>query len=322
MGMYDAIKNLNKQFGYEFKIENESKWKKFGRFILVGMGGSHLAADLVKAWRPSLPLFTHEDYGLPGISDIFQEGLVILSSYSGNTEEVLDAYDEARERGFESAAISVGGKLLARVKKDGAPYIQLPDTGIQPHSASGYMFKALLKIMGEENALDEVGELQDTFRPGDYEEAGKKLAGKIQGYIPLVYASTRNEGIVKNWRVRFHETAKIPSYYDVFPELNHNEMTGFDVVDATRPLSEKFYFIFLRDSEDHPRIQKRMDITERLYRDRGFPVETIEMGGKNRLERIFSSISLADWTSYYLGESYGVETEQVPMVEELKRLIA
>ncbi len=322
MPIYEAIKNLNKQFEYEPKVENQDRLKKYEKFAVVGMGGSHLAADIIGAVDPHLDLIIHQDYGLPPVlGGESSDRLIILSSYSGNTEEVVDAYKEAREKDLPLAAIAIGGKLMDMAKEDGAPYVQIPGTGIQPRSAMGYMFRALLKLMGREDDLKESGKLANGFSPSDYEYQGQGLAQKLGNHVPIIYSSTRNESIAKNWRVRFHETGKIPAYYNVFPELNHNEMNSFDVVDAIRPLSERFYFIFLNDSEDHPRIQKRMEVTERLYRDRGFPVEIVRIQGKTRLEKIFSSISLADWAAYYTAKRYGTDPEKVPMVEELKGLI-
>lgn len=323
MAIYDAIKNLNKQFEFEPKIENQDRWQKFEKFVVAGMGGSHLAADLLGAWIPESDILIHQDYGLPQVSDReLASRLIVASSYSGNTEEVLDAYAKAKEKNLVLAAISVGGKLLEKAKEDGVPYIAIPDTGIQPRSAVGFMFRALLKVMGKERELAESGKLVKEFNPPAFEDSGRTLAEKLKNRMPVVYTSVRNEALAKNWRVRFHETGKIPAYYNVFPELNHNEMNGFDAVDATRLLSERIHFVFLRDSEDHPRILRRMEITGKLYRDRSFPVEVVEMRGKTRLEKIFSSVSLADWAAYYTAKQYGTDPEEVPMVEEFKKLIA
>lgn len=341
MAISETIKNFCSQFEYEPKIENEAKWKKFDKFVVAGMGGSNLTAGLVKVWKPELQIVSHRDYGLPPLPENdWQATLLIASSYSGNTEETLDAYNEAGRRGIARAAISIGGKLLERAQKDGVPYVQMPDTGIQPRSAAGFGLKALLKLLGEGKALAEVGELHETLHPEDYEKQGRELAQQLKGYVPIIYASSRNEPIAQNWRVRFHETGKIPAYYNVFPELNHNEMTGFDpvraltavserptsngasVLTARKKLNEPFCFIFLKDAEDHPRIQKRMEITEKLYKARGLPVEIVELSGESISHKMFSSLVLADWTAYYLGESYGVETEEVPMVEEFKKLMA
>src|SRR3989338_7534914 len=123
------------------------------------------------------------------------------------------------------------------------------------------------------------------------------------------------------WKIKFNETGKIPAFYNVFPELNHNEMTGFDIKDATRALSEKFHFIFLKDPEDLDKNQRRMSITEKLYQYRGLKVSTVGLSGNNRQERVFSALILSDWTAFYTARSYGLEAEQVPMVEEFKKLM-
>jgi glucose/mannose-6-phosphate isomerase len=106
-------------------------------------------------------------------------------------------------------------------------------------------------------------------------------------------------------------------------------MTGFSAGggsafggdDSTKELSNKFYFIILKDNKDNPKIQKRMEVLEKLYKDRNLPVETIELSGKDTWHKIFSSLLLADWTAYYTAIEYGLEPEQVPMVEEFKKLI-
>src|SRR3989344_4812222 len=323
MPLYDAIKNFNKQFEYEPKIGNEGSLKKGDKFVVAGMGGSHLAADMLKTWKPELDLIIHGDYGLPPLrGDDIKERLIILSSYSGNTEEVLSSYEEAKRNNLALVILSVGGKLLESAKKDGIPYVQMPDVGIQPRSALGFSLKALLKLIVEEAALEEVARLAYALAPEEYEEGGAVLAGRLNGFIPLIYSSFRNFSIAYNWKIKFNETAKIPAFCNVFPELNHNEMTGFDVNRKTKPLSEKFYFIFLQDEVDPSRIKKRMEVLDKLLRTRDFPVEILKLEGKTIFEKIFSSLVLADWISYYLAEQYGVEAEQVPMVEEFKKLIA
>ena len=124
-----------------------------------------------------------------------------------------------------------------------------------------------------------------------------------------------------NWKIKFNESAKIPSFLNVFPELNHNEMTGFDVIGATKELSGKLVILLLKDANDHPRIQKRMEVLLRLYKERGIQVEVKEFVGENLQERIFSSLVLADWTAWYTAKEYGTEPEEVPMIEEFKKRI-
>jgi glucose/mannose-6-phosphate isomerase len=212
----------------------------------------------------------------------------------------------------------------------------LPATGIQPRSALGFNIKAVLKLMSRGDLMKEIEELADLLNPSDYENIGKELAEKLKGYIPVIYASERNFGLARNWKIKFNETGKIPAYFNVLPELNHNEMTGFDeartdakskygpeptVIEERRKLNSPFHFIFLKDADDHPKIQKRMDITEKLYRDRGLKTEILELLGNGVFYKIFSSLILADWTAYYTAEGYGLEAEKVPIVEEFKKLI-
>ncbi|MBI1984687.1 MAG: bifunctional phosphoglucose/phosphomannose isomerase [Candidatus Wildermuthbacteria bacterium] len=317
--MEEAIRNFPKQFEWESEIENKANWKEFSSFVLVGMGGSHLVGDIFQASAPGFNLSMHQDYGLPSWPlVVLKDTLVIASSYSGNTEETLSAFEEAISKQIPVAAISIGGKLLEMAKKHGVPYIQLPDTGIQPRMATGFMFKALAKMTGREDLLQQSSGLAK-LHPEEFQEKGAALAKKLKGKIPVVYASNRNYCIAYIWKIKFNETGKIPAFYNLFPELNHNEMTGFDAKPSTKSLSEKFHFIFLRDSQDGERIQKRMNILESLYAERGLEVETVDLEGSSRMERIFSSLLLADWIAYHIAQLHGVDPEQVPMVEEFKQ---
>lgn len=316
----EAIENFAEQFAYEPVIENKENWKKADKFLLVGMGGSHLQGGILRMLKPSLDFMIHQDYGLPEC--VGKDRLVIVSSYSGNTEETISAFKEAIERGFSVTVSSVGGKLIELAKHHEVPYIQIPDTGIQPRSALGYTTKALLKLAGEEELLRESSGLAASLHPKEFEDAGKALAQRLFGKVPVIYSSRRNQPIAYNWKIKFHESAKVPCFFTVFPEVNHNEMTGFDVIESTKKLSENLCFIFLKDAKDDPKIQKRMEVLERLYQERGFKIEIVSFKGGSMLQRIFCCLLLADWTAWYTAKEYGTEPEEVPMIEEFKKQIA
>lgn len=321
--MNDAVMAFNTQFEYQPEIVNADALVQKKRVIVCGMGGSHLNADLVKWHDETLPITVHSDYGLDRFSEEeLQESLIIASSYSGNTEEVLSCYTEAKEKGLALAALSVGGKLIAMAAEDGVPHVQIPDTGIQPRSALGLSFRALLKLLGQDALLQETAALAERLDPASLEQKGKELAQQWNGRAIMVYTSRKNYTIAWNWKIKLNETGKIPAMYNLFPELNHNEMTGFDVQDSTKALSEKMQFVFIKDKNDHPKNQKRMDVCAKLYKDRELPVEEIELQGETKLEALFNSLILADWIAVYTAEQYGVEAEQVPMVEEFKAMIA
>jgi glucose/mannose-6-phosphate isomerase len=320
--MYDAIQKFPLQFAYRPAIVNKNKLRTYRRFVVLGMGGSNLAPDLFKIREPRLNVISHRDYGLPTIEPSLQrDTLFIASSYSGNTEETLAGFDEARRRGLSLAVLTTGGKLLERAKRFGVPYVELPKTGIQPRSALGFALLGLAALMKQPKLEHELRALQGSLKTSPLEKKGKILAKALKGRVPVIYASLQDFSIAYNWKIKFNETGKIPAFANSFPELNHNEMTGFDAVPSTKKLSKDFHFVFLKNGFGNKKIAKRMDVTAKLYRARGLKVEIIPISGAPVFERICNSLMLADFTAYYTAELYKVEAEQVPMVEEFKKLI-
>jgi glucose/mannose-6-phosphate isomerase len=318
----DDIKNYQKQFEYEPSIENAGKLKKAKKFIICGMGGSHLAANIIQAWHPELDIIIWSNYGLPPLPEAeLKERLIILSSYSGGTEETVDAFNTAKAKKLNFAAIATHGKLVALAEKNKVPYVRLPDLHQQPRMATGLSLMAMLMLMGERLWLSEAKTLAIHLHPSREEHRGKDLAKRLHGSVPVIYASARNGAIAQNWKIKCNETGKIPAFFNVVPELNHNEMTGFDTKSRTTPLSHQFHFVFLKDGADDPRITKRMSAMEKLFKDRGFKVEVVFLQGKNEIHKIFNALILADWTAYHTAKLYGVDPEHVPMVEEFKKII-
>lgn len=320
--MQMAIKDFATQFDYEPVIENKDSFRPAEKFILNGMGGSHLAADLLKVARPKLDFRVFEAYGLPAVPEGEEKDfLFIASSYSGNTEEAVDFAHEVHEKGLNLAIIATGGQLIDFAQANNLAYIQMPNTGIQPRSALGFAIVALAKMTGDKTLCGELHPLAEILKPNTLEAQGKQLAETLRGKVPVIYSSTRNHSVAYNWKIKFNETGKIPAFYNVFPELNHNEMTGFDVIDSNKKLSENMHFVFLTDENDHERVQKRMEVCEKLYTDRGLPVTKVAIEGSSVFERIFNSLLVADWAAVYTAALYGAESEQVPMIEEFKKRI-
>ena len=259
--------------------------------IVVGMGGSHLAADLLKILKPELDITVHRDYGLPKSKP---GELVVLSSYSGNTEEVLDAYDMAS--GLNRAVITIGGKLLEKAKQDNVPFLLLPP-GLQPRDAIQFCLAALYELLGEKLELPEV-------KPSDPIE--------ILDRIPLIYTSNQFQSLGYIWKIKFNETGKIPAFNDVIPEADHNEINGFAKFN-------NFYGLFITDESDHPKIKKRMEVTAKLYNDIGIPTKIIKLTGKDMLQKIFNFLDLANCTALATAKLYGLDPVQVPMIEKLKK---
>lgn len=319
--MRKAINDFPNQLRFKPIIENIDSLEKKEKFIVSGMGGSHLAADLIKTWNPSFDMTVHHDYGLPAMSDDLKNYLVIISSYSGNTEEAIDGFNIAVSKGLAVAAVSTGGEVIELAKKHKKPYIQIPDTGIEPRSALGFSAVSLLKMMSQEKALSDIKEVADRLNMEEAEREGKELAQRLNNKIPIIYSSTKNEPIAYNWKIRFNETGKIPSFYNTIPELNHNEMVGFDREGKTRPISDNFYFIFLKDEEDHKRNLLRMEITKNILTEKNLPVEMITLKGENIWEKVFSSLLLADWATFYAAENYKLNAQETEIINRFKGII-
>lgn len=321
--MDEIIKGIPVQFGFNPIIENEARLKSADSLVLCGMGGSHLSAGLMKIYNPAFDIYVHRDYGLPLLSEKrFKNSLYVASSYSGNTEEVLDFAEQAVAAKRDVAIIATGGKLIEFAEDNHLAYIQIPDIGAQPRNAIWLSIIALAKLLGDDDAVAEIKQLGGKLNPRRFEEQGKSLAAALKNKIPVVYSSRTNLSISYIWKIKFNETAKIPAFYNVFPELNHNEMNGFDVTDETRELSSKFHFILLEDSDDQPRIMRRMLVLRKLYEDRGLPVSVVQLSGRTVFEKIFNSLLLADWVAYGLSETYRIEPNKVAMIEEFKKLIS
>ena len=169
-----------------------------------------------------------------------------------------------------------------------------------------------------EDRTNEILKLAKNLDPLRLERPGKRLAEKIKGKIPIIYASNKFKALSRIWKIKFNENTKIVAFWNYFPELNHNEMVGFTNVKFQIP-SSKFQVIILRDKLDSPRILKRMRLTALILKKRGIGAKFINLQGKNKLEKIFNSLILSDWVSYYLALQYKIDPTPVKLVEEFKK---
>jgi glucose/mannose-6-phosphate isomerase len=319
--MEEAIRNFPQQFLYDPVIE-DGPAPSVSSYIIAGMGGSHLAGDLLKMLRPEAPIVIHPDYGLPRMSEeTLRDSLIIGSSYSGDTEEPIDTFEEAKKKDLAFAVIATGGRLWELAQAARVPRIRMPDTGIQPRMALGFSLKALLKLLGDEEGLKASAALSSELDVGAAEKEGERIADLLAGRTPVIYASAQNIAIAYNWKIKFNETGKTPAFYNMFPELNHNEMTGFDCGPKAKRPGDQYAVLMITDDRDDERVRKRMEITAELYKERGIHVEMLPLSGETLLKKAFQSLMIADWAAYHTARACGAEPEQVPMVEELKRRI-
>jgi glucose/mannose-6-phosphate isomerase len=318
----DILKKIAKQFTYEPVIENLAGFTSHKKFIVCGMGGSNLAAGIIKDWQPKLDVIMHRDFGLPALEEKeFAGRLVIVSSYSGNTAETISAFEEALARNLPIIAIAAAGKVLELAKERGLPFIQMPKIAIEPRFAFILSIKATLKAMSKESILIDIAEMGDRFNIDTYEQSTQSLTDGLKNKIPVIYSSNRNLGLAYYWKINLNETSKIPAFFNTFPELNHNEMSGFGLRAKGANLSDKFAFVFLNDPDDKTSIQKRMSATAKIFEEMGLTVLNAELNGPSLWHKSFAGILTALATSFHLAEYYAVDPEDNKMIEDFKKAL-
>lgn len=304
----------------------------FQSVMISGMGGSALPGNLFRIYlndlfrkeqphEQPLAIYQNRSYSLPPES--YQNCLNFICSYSGNTEETIASFEEALAHNLPCIGLSSGGRIEAMCQEYGVPHIKLPipTPGFQPRVGTGYFFGALFQVLVNQGlvpdtTLDIAHEAMAIKQAMPLlEAAGQELAKKLIGKTPVVYATTQYKSVAMVWKIKLNENAKIPAFWNFFPELNHNEMVGF-----TNPQAQ-FTIIMLRDPGAHPQILRRFEVTAELMRQRGVEVEVVDMEGESVYSKVFMSIALGDFTSYYLALEYGQDPTPVDMVEDLKKLL-
>lgn len=313
--MQSTLLNFSTQLKWQPAVEGGTL-PSAKQFVLCGMGGSALAGGLLTVCDPTIPLVVHRDYGLPIVSaDDFGSTLIIVASFSGQTEETLDAYDQARETGASLIAITAGSELLARARRDSVPHIILPDTTIQPRLAVGYFLKVLTLITEAKGISDELESLVPTLDLTKLEIDAQALVKNLAGRIPLFYSSNRHGALAYFWKIMMNETAKIPAFSNVVPEQNHNELAGFGE-DSPANL---FTAVILKSEDDHPRVVKRFALLTEILPPLNVPVKRISLEGLTPTARVVNSLLLAGFTALALAEARGVDPDSVPVIEDFKR---
>lgn len=295
--------------------------------IVTGMGGSAAGGDLLAtcaAERVAVPIVVHRGYDLPPTAS--GRALVIASSYSGDTVEVLSAVDLALARGLAVVAITSGGALAARAAQRELPRVTLPG-GLMPRMALGYLLfpgLTVLRDVGLEVATEaEVAEAVDVAealaadlvpeRPTAENEA-KQLALAIGDRLPAIYGGPVTGAVAYRWKTDVEENAKAFALSGAVPEVNHNAIEAW-----RRPRADAFQLVFLRDGQEPPAIARRFAVLRELVGDAAGGVSECWARGRGRLARLVSLAYIGQWTSYYLAILRGSDPWTVPLLDELKR---
>jgi glucose/mannose-6-phosphate isomerase len=300
---------------------------------VVGMGGSAIGGEMAAGYLSgsgTVPLSVVRDYSLPAY--VGPGTLVYVSSYSGNTEETLSAYAEARQRGAVIVCSTTGGEVARIAAEEGHDVVRVPE-GLPPRAALGFSLVPLLFVLARLGlAPDPSADVEEAIavvedgvtRLGlDVPAAGneaKELAVWFFGHVPVVYGAVPGTSVVANrWCGQFSENSKVVAHRNELPEMNHNEIVGWSGVD---PMGGNARVVFLRDADDHERVTRRMDITRGTVEAAGAEVRDVTSRGRTRLARLMSLVQLGDFTSFYLAVLCGVDPTPVAPIDALKKELA
>jgi glucose/mannose-6-phosphate isomerase len=304
--------------------------------VVLGMGGSAIAGELLRTyaqWTPGadhLRIHVVRDYTLPPV--VNRSTLVIASSYSGNTEETLEGFEQARTRTPHLVCLTSGGELSARAQALGIPILPLP-SGYQPRCALGFSFFTLLFALLRYGYLrrfsherisaairatfERLCALAESFSVESSANPALQLASTLHGHVLITYASPRTEAVALRWRQQFQENAKHAAFGNVLPEMNHNELNGWQFPSG---FASSVRVLLFSDPEDHPRVQLRAELLPRLLSG-SIPEHAyhrLRSSQPDFLTRMFELIYLGDWTSYWLALLNGVDPTEIPLILRLK----
>lgn len=303
--------------------------RKIRNVVIAGMGGSAIGGSLVQALAEPecrVPIAVNRDYHLPAYVD--ETTLVIVSSFSGNTEETLSALDEALDIGARTVAVTTGGRLAEIAGERGVQIVRFIYDA-PPRAAVGHSFTLLLGLLVQfglladksddiAEAIDAMLRLQRVVGPQvpATRNPAKDLARRLYDKVPTIYGAGLLAPVARRWKGQFNENAKSWAAFDELPELNHNTVLGYQ---HPSHLGQTAFVVMLRSSLDDPRIARRFDITAEMLEEAGIEHAMIMSWGESPTAQMLSALHYGDYVSYYLAALNLVDPTPMPAIDYLKK---
>ena len=310
----------------------QNNFSKVEKVIVAGMGGSAIGGDVTGALIENeldIPFIVIRGYQLPNWVD--DRTLVICSSYSGDTEETLSAFDDAQSKNALICSITAGGTLVDKSLSSGCDVINIPD-GLQPRAALAFSFVPMLYLLGKvgkislesiswlRKAAQLLKDVREGYSIDDPSNPTWSLAQKIKCCLPIIYTgSERLNPVAIRLKGQLCENGKMLAYNNSLPEMNHNEIEGWE---NNKELFKQYYIIWLNDKDDHDRVKLRQKSTLKILRKNGVKQSALKIKGKSFSERFLHMIHYGDWLSYWCAIAHGSDPGPVEKITQLKKKLA
>jgi glucose/mannose-6-phosphate isomerase len=332
-GMINFCVNAAKH--YREAAENAERiivdYPKPSNIVVAGLGGSAIGGDLLKDWAKtqlSVPIEVSREYKLPAYAG--KKTLVFITSYSGDTEETLGTFLDALKRKCMIYCISSGGAVIKYAKKHNVPYLQVPG-GMPPRAALPYMLVPLLVYMEKAGLVKGVKEeLKETFSLLEKisqdnapekltcDNFAKGLAQNIGESTPIIYGFGFYRSVAQRFKQQFNENSKSAAKWEYFPELDHNEIVGWE---GRGEQCRWYSIILIRDVDEPVEIESRIETTKQIMEQSGLIIVDLEVQGTSALAKMLSTILVGDFTSIYLATLRGVDPTPVKTITVLKNTL-
>ena len=314
------------------KFELPEEFAKVKKVVILGMGGSAIGGDVVRRLalaESKIAVWVNRDYSLLPFVD--KDSLVIASSYSGNTEETIAAFEESLETPARKLVLTTGGKLKSLAENEDIP-VFIIDYKAPPRAAFPHSFIPLVGIFQKLGLLgDKSTDLQGALQTLDKlskdlvetrpvaSNPAKQLARKLYGQVAIIYGAEILSEVAQRWKTQFNENSKAWAFYEVFPELNHNGVVGYQFPSE---IKEKMFVLLLRSSLLHPRILLRYEATVNLLAEAGIKHQFLEAEGSTILAQVMSLILLGDYVSFYLAILNEIDPSPVVSIDFIKKYLS
>ncbi|MGB1018066.1 MAG: bifunctional phosphoglucose/phosphomannose isomerase [Chitinophagales bacterium] len=325
--MEQLIEEFTSQISEALEIGKKASFsetnKAFKNIVICGLGGSGIGGSLVQnllSDKVSIPIIVSKTYTVPAF--VNKDSLVIISSYSGNTEETLTCLKIANQLECKVVCVTSGGAIKEIAQKDGLDLIEIPG-GMPPRACLAYSSVQLFYVLNAFGIIDNTfeKELSQTISNLDNNKAAikteaKELAKNLIGKTPIIYSADNFEAVAIRFRQQINENSKMLAWHHALPEMNHNELVGWRIKDNNQAV------VYLRNETDLARIQTRMELNKKIISEYTPNIYEIWSKGSSSLERAFYTINLSDWVSLYLSNLRGVDTTEVNVIDFLKGELA
>jgi glucose/mannose-6-phosphate isomerase len=326
---FEVLRNYYKQIEYSWnnKIDLSSiKKHKIKNIVISGLGGSAIAGDLIQNYlneELNIPLFINRNYYTPSFINF--ETLFIASSYSGNTEETIESLNKAKEHNCIIICITTGGEIEKIAIENNYPIIKLQN-GYQPRFSIGLSFFTLLKIFQELNFIQTQGEIVSYTinlwkRLGEEYSAESNItfcsAEKLLGFVPIIYSvENATNSLGNRLKSQLAENAKMPSFANIFPEFNHNEIVAWESYSENQFRAK---VIIILDESYHPQVKRRINIVSEIIKKAGAEIIYLESSELTYKKRLLDLVYKIDWITYYSAILRKKDPSEIDNIHFLKK---